>query len=69
MNAIQLDFFKSKEESEIDHLRITIEEVKKSSDKVRRGTFAKISEVKKECMDINERLRILERHLCRGDKL
>ena len=66
MNLIQLDLFKTIQESEIDHLRMTIEEVKKSSDKVRRGIYAKLSEVTKQCNELNSRFEIMEKNICKG---
>lgn len=64
MLSIQLDFFKTQEECEIDSLRKTVLEVKVSSDKVRRGTYARINEMSKECSDLKARLEILERYIC-----
>ena len=66
MVPIQLDLFRSKEECEIITLRNVIEEVRKSSDKVRRGTYARLNELNKECVDLRNRLEIIERNICRG---
>ncbi len=68
MFQYQLDFFKSDEDCKIEALCNTIEAVKTSSDKVRRGTYASIGEVKKECLDLKSRLEILERNICKGDR-
>ncbi len=61
---IQLEFFRTKEECEISALRLTIEAVKSSSDKVRRGTYARLNEVSKENELLKTRLDVLERHIC-----
>lgn len=66
MVPIQLDLFRSKEECEIITLRNVIEEVRKSADKVRRGTYARLNELNKECVDLRNRLEIIERNICRG---
>jgi hypothetical protein len=67
MSVVQLEFFKSVEECELDHLRETIETVKQSSDKVRRGMYAKLNEIAKENVDLKARLEIIERNICRGN--
>ena len=64
MVAIQLDFFKTEEECELETLRRLCEDVKKSTDKVRKGTYARINEIRKECEDLRIRLEIMERNIC-----
>ena len=64
MQIYQLDFFKNEEESEIEALRAEIKAVKTSSDKVRKGTYARIGELTKLTNDLQDRLRILERNVC-----
>ncbi len=64
MAVFQLDFFKTEEQSEMDELRKSVESYKLSLDKVRRGTYAKINEVNKECVELKNRLEIIERNLC-----
>ena len=66
--AIQYDIFKSQEECEREALEESIEKIRQSNDKVRRGTYASINEVKKECYDLKMRLEIMERHICQGEK-
>jgi len=66
MVPIQLDLFRSKEECELITLRNVIEDVRKSADKVRKGTYARINELNKECGDLRNRLEIIERNICRG---
>ena len=63
---VQFDLFKTKEECEIETLKEIVNTIKTSSDKVRRGTYASISELKKENMDLKSRLEIIERNICRG---
>jgi hypothetical protein len=64
MNALQLDFFKSEEQSEIEALSVKIEEVKTSNDKVRRKLFGENGKLTKEVMELKMRLEILEAGLC-----
>lgn len=64
--SIQLDFFKTPEQCELDAIRIALNEYKLSSDKVRRGTYAKLSEVTKICMELQLRLEVIEKNICRG---
>ncbi len=66
MNAIQLDFFKTESESEMDALRLDLEKIRKSTDKVRKGTYAKINEYGKKTLDLELRLELLERNICKG---
>jgi hypothetical protein len=65
MIPIQLEFFKSPEQCEIDALRKVILDVKTSSDKVRRGMYAKLSELTKQNNDLKARLEVLEAYLCK----
>lgn len=67
--SVQLDFFKSNEECELDSLRIQVLEIKKSSDKVRKSLFARNGELLKRISDQEERLAILERNICNPDKI
>ena len=68
MIPIQLDFFKSSEQCEIEALRKSVLEVKTSTDKVRRGMYAKLSELTKQNNELRARLEILEMHLCKEKK-
>lgn len=63
--AYQLDFFEE-EKSEIDYLKDEFNELKKSSEKVRKSLFAKNGELAKKYMELHERLQILERNICHG---
>lgn len=64
--ALQLDFFLTEEECELNALKKAIDEVRKSGDKVRKGTYARLNELNKECVELKSRLDILERYICRG---
>ncbi len=64
MRAIQLDFFKSDEQCQIDQIRSDVNKIKTSSDNVRKGTYARINELKKELTDVQIRLQILEKFIC-----
>lgn len=66
MYAIQLDFFKTQEQCEIDALRLQNNALKISLDKVRKGTYARLNEHGKSLLDHEERLAIVERVICRG---
>jgi hypothetical protein len=64
--CIQFDLFKTREESEVDGLRFEVEKIRASSDKVRKGTYANINELRKDYLDLRSRLEIIERHICKG---
>jgi len=66
MNAIQLDFWKSSEECEIDALRIQYAELKKSTEKVRKAMFARNGELTKRILELEDRIQYIERGLCYG---
>lgn len=65
---VQLDFFKTPEECERDYIRHSLEQVKKTTEKVRRGTYAKLNELERDSIDLRARLEIIERNICRGDR-
>jgi hypothetical protein len=63
--VIQYDLFKPiPNEMEVCH--IEVEAVRTSLNKVRRGTYASINELKKENYELKCRLEILERNICYG---
>lgn len=66
MQLIQYDFFQTEEESEIECLRKQVEAISASSTKVRKGTYGKIGELTKLVNDLEERLAIIERNICRS---
>ncbi len=62
----QLDFFKEEKDCEIEALRKEVESIRKSSDKVRRGLFSRHGEITKLVIDIDQRLSLIEKNLCKG---
>ena len=64
MQCIQLDLFRTDEESEIVALRQQIEAIGASSTRVRKGTYAKINELTKLVTDLSSRLEVIERNIC-----
>ena len=65
---IQLDFFKTEEECELDYIKQELKAVAESSTKVRKGTYARLNEIAKENYELKSRLEILERFICTGEK-
>lgn len=63
---IQLDFFKTDEELIIEDIQNRVEAIKISSDKVRRGTYARLNEQGKKVLELEERLCIIEKYICKG---
>jgi hypothetical protein len=66
MVLVQLNLFEKEETSDVEQLRELMDELKLSSDKVRKGVYAKLNELTKECRDLRVRLELLERHICKG---
>lgn len=66
MEALQLDFFRTPEECEIIQLRGQIKDIEISTGKVRRALFARHGELAKITLDLENRLQILERNICKG---
>lgn len=64
---IQLDFFKTEEESRLEAIEARMDKVEASAGKVRRNLFAKNGELTKLVFEIQERLNILERNICHGN--
>jgi hypothetical protein len=67
MYAIQMDFFKSPIESEMDALRLEMHAVKTSADKVRKSLYARNGELTKRMLELEDRLNNIERGLCYGN--
>jgi hypothetical protein len=65
--AIQYDFFKTEEESELEALRKRVEEIDASSHRVRKGIYARHGELFKIINDLEDRLKIIERNLCKNE--
>lgn len=66
MVAIQLDFFKTDEQCEIDALRHEVRDVKASGDRVRKKLFAENNKLNKSILDLEERISIMEKGICNG---
>ncbi len=60
--VIQLDLF-GEEECEIQVLKKNINSVKKSSDNVRRGIFARHAELEKKYLELYKRIEIIEKKM------
>lgn len=58
---LQLDFFQSEEEI----LNYEIRKIKESTDKVRKGIFARHNELAKMYLDLADRLSVIERNICK----
>lgn len=65
---LQLDFLRSLEECERDAIKDDIRKVKESTDKVRKGTYARINLLKQQYIDLAIRLEIIEKHICKNNK-
>ncbi len=63
-HELQLDFFRSETESEVDRLIREMDETKSSVTKIRKKLFAENGELKKRVLELEERLALLERHIC-----
>lgn len=62
MNIIQLDLFQKP--SEIELVRMELEEVRESSSKVRKALFARHNELAKLYLELHNRLEVIERNIC-----
>lgn len=51
---------------QLEELRKAVSDYKDSSDKVRRGIYARDNVQDKKIMDIHMRLEVIERYLCKG---
>lgn len=63
MPLIQLDFL---EDTELSILKARMLKVEDSSTRCRKKQFAEIGEIKKLVNDINDRLLIIEKNICKG---
>lgn len=64
--ALQLDFLED-DKSDLDYLRDEVEEIRESTNKVRKGLFVRNAELTKKCLELQQRLEIIERHICQKD--
>ncbi len=62
----QLDFWRGEEDCKFDALKARFEKVEASTEKVRKGMFARLGEQGKRLVDLENRMVILERNICRG---
>ena len=65
-SVIQYDLFSPKP-TEVEELRIELAAVKKSADKVRRGTYASINELRKENVELRNMVDLLVRNICKNE--
>jgi len=63
---VQLDLFKSVEEAKQEELFNRVESIHQSTEKVRRGLFARHNELAKMYLELSQRLEYIERHICKG---
>lgn len=61
---LQLDLFH--EYTEVEVLELEIRSLKKSQDKLRKALFARHGELAKRYCDLQDRLDIVERNICKG---
>ncbi len=61
---LQLDLFH--EYTEVEALQIEIKSLKKSQDKLRRALFARHGELAKKYCDLQDRMDVIERNICKG---
>jgi hypothetical protein len=64
--STQLEFF-VREKSELEIMREDMDFILDSNDKVRKSLYARHGELAKKFMELHERVRILERNICRGE--
>lgn len=64
MIEVQFDLFKTKEEIRLEAIEESSAKTQKTVDNVRKGTYARINEMKKECQELRTRLEILEKYIC-----
>jgi len=67
MAQIQFELF-APIPSEVEMLRADVKELRELIHRVRKGQFAKIGDLTKMYLETKERLDILERNICRGEK-
>lgn len=71
---IQLDFFQEEQKDnheilrELTYVKELAKSTHESAGKVRRCIFARHGELSRMYLDLHQRLEIIERNLCRGEK-
>jgi len=65
-HEVQYDFFLTPQESETEMLIREIDGIKYSTSKVRRALFARNGELQRKMLELEERLAVIERGICRG---
>lgn len=68
MIPVQLDLFKTPEQCELETLQKAYRDLKTSTDKVRRGMYARLGELVKANDELQQRLSVLEKHICCKDE-
>lgn len=66
--ALQIDFqydLFDIRPTEIDLQNLVIEKIQISCEKVRKGTYSEIGRLKNRCLELEERLKIIERNICK----
>ena len=61
---VQLDLFRTPEECEIEALRFELMATKTSLEKVRKGTYCSINELRKTCAELELRQKVIEKGIC-----
>jgi hypothetical protein len=62
---LQLDFFMTEDECELIALRKEIREIKETTNKVRKAMFARNGDLTKRQTDLEDRMKIIERNICK----
>lgn len=65
MTQIQLDFLKTPEQQEIEALKHCVEQVNISVHKVRKKLFSVHGTDRKLLLELDERLKIIEKYICK----
>lgn len=64
--AIQLDFFKTQEQCEMDALRLKVATLETTLHKVRKGGYAGHNENRRDILELKEDVALIKRHICHG---
>lgn len=65
-HEVQYDFFLTPQESETEMMIHEIDSIKISTTKVRKALFARNGELQRKMLELEERLNVIERGICRG---